>query len=220
MQSSSSSRPFKPGLIGASPITDAICPRSSVRSERHRAEVEAAGASPAVDAIYAPVPQKRQGEFRKLVLWPCASTRCESDQGPHSSGECRMEIAEWRIRPSPFCTRSFRTLHSSLCTQDGGHGVTAALRLVRALVSVQIRLATPNFDGAKFAGCRFHHLDEASSRAGLSASVLRIGWFEIRWRCDMRRPQMNVPLAQQLRRRPAKPQRLVQPQPGIPLLRA
>src|SRR5262245_6903087 len=57
MQSSSRSRPFKSGLIGASPITDAniwpnaICPRSSVRSERHRAKVEVAGAIPAVDAI-------------------------------------------------------------------------------------------------------------------------------------------------------------------------
>ena len=30
---------------------NAICPRSSVRSERHRAKVEVAGASPAVDAI-------------------------------------------------------------------------------------------------------------------------------------------------------------------------
>src|SRR5215510_1400907 len=50
MQSSSRSRPFKSGLIGASPITDAICPRSSVRSERHRAKVEVAGAIPAVDA--------------------------------------------------------------------------------------------------------------------------------------------------------------------------
>ena len=51
MQSSSRTRPFKPGLIGASPITDAICPRSSVRSERHRAKVEVAGAIPAADAI-------------------------------------------------------------------------------------------------------------------------------------------------------------------------
>ena len=52
MQSSSRSRSFKSGLIGARPITDAIfCPRSSVRSERHRARVEVAGAIPAVDAI-------------------------------------------------------------------------------------------------------------------------------------------------------------------------
>src|SRR5713101_2548140 len=52
MQSSSRSRPFKSGLIGASPITDAIfCPRSSVRLERHRAKVEVASAIPAVDAI-------------------------------------------------------------------------------------------------------------------------------------------------------------------------
>src|SRR5712692_9598848 len=43
-------------IVGASPATDArwldaICPRSSVRSERHRAKVEVAGAIPAVDAI-------------------------------------------------------------------------------------------------------------------------------------------------------------------------
>ena len=52
MQSSSSSRPFKPALIGASPITDAICPRSSVRIERQRAKLEVAGAIPAVDANF------------------------------------------------------------------------------------------------------------------------------------------------------------------------
>ena len=33
--------------------------------------------------ILAPVPRQLQGEFRKLVWWPCASTRCESDQGLH-----------------------------------------------------------------------------------------------------------------------------------------
>src|SRR3954463_15601188 len=54
MQSSSSALPFKQTLAGASPATDAnqsnvICPRSSVRSERHRAKVEVAGATPAVD---------------------------------------------------------------------------------------------------------------------------------------------------------------------------
>src|SRR5438132_14194994 len=31
----------------------------------------------------APVSQQQQGEFRKLVRWPCANTRCESDQGLH-----------------------------------------------------------------------------------------------------------------------------------------
>src|SRR3989442_15828656 len=56
MQSSSRSRPFNSGLIGASPATDArwpnaSCPRSSVRPERHRAKVEVAGAIPAVDTI-------------------------------------------------------------------------------------------------------------------------------------------------------------------------
>ena len=80
MQSSSSDRPFKPDLIGASPITDAnfrsFRPRSSVRSERHFAKVKAAGAIPAVDTIFkAPVPQKRQGEFRKLVIVGASPTR-------------------------------------------------------------------------------------------------------------------------------------------------
>ena len=57
MQSSSSGRPFKPGLVGASPTTDANlwfnanCPRSSDRSERRSAKAEAAGAIPAVDTI-------------------------------------------------------------------------------------------------------------------------------------------------------------------------
>ena len=50
--------------------------RSSDRSERHRAKVEAAGAIPAVDTIFkAPVPQKRQGEFRKLVIVGASPTR-------------------------------------------------------------------------------------------------------------------------------------------------
>src|SRR6185503_18669550 len=90
MQRSSRSRPFKSGhcfsrsgrflwasdsqglgsQIGASPITDAIwlnasCPRSSVRSERHRAKVEVAGASPAVDAILPLCLSKPQDEFCK-----------------------------------------------------------------------------------------------------------------------------------------------------------
>ena len=57
MQSSSSGRPFKPGLVGASPTTDANlwlnanCPRSSDRLERRSAKAEVAGAIPAVDAI-------------------------------------------------------------------------------------------------------------------------------------------------------------------------
>ena len=69
MQSSSSDWPFKPDLIGASPITDANCPRSSDRSERRLAKPNVLGAIPAVDAsVKAPVPQQQQGEFRKLVI--------------------------------------------------------------------------------------------------------------------------------------------------------
>ena len=89
MQSSSRSRPFKSGLIGASPITDAICPRSSVRSERHRAKVEVAGAIPAVDAILeAPVPQQQQDEFRKLVFVGASPTR-----GSISNQDCGVTAA-------------------------------------------------------------------------------------------------------------------------------
>jgi len=38
--------------------------------------------------------QQQQGGFCKPVWWPCASTRCESDQGPHLSAEWRVRIAE------------------------------------------------------------------------------------------------------------------------------
>ena len=57
MQSSSSGRVFNPGLVGASPTTDANLwlnadrPRSSDRLERRSAKAEVAGAIPAVDAI-------------------------------------------------------------------------------------------------------------------------------------------------------------------------
>gem|GEM_PF-5298619 len=55
MQSSSSNQLFKLVLIGASPITDSSSGSNQVvhvaqlDSERHRAKVEVAGASPAVD---------------------------------------------------------------------------------------------------------------------------------------------------------------------------
>lgn len=51
------------------------CPRSSVRSERDRAKVEVAGAIPAVDAIFALVPQQLQGGFRKPVFVGASPTR-------------------------------------------------------------------------------------------------------------------------------------------------
>jgi hypothetical protein len=44
-------------------------------SERHHAKVEVAGAIPAVDANFAPVPQQLQGEFRKLVFVGASPTR-------------------------------------------------------------------------------------------------------------------------------------------------
>ena len=72
MQSSSSDRPFKPNLVGASPTKDATFARPSpvVREaqldERHSAKVEVAGANPAVDANFAFVPQQLQEESCKF----------------------------------------------------------------------------------------------------------------------------------------------------------
>src|SRR6266571_1192745 len=84
MQSRSLSRSFKPGLIGASPITDAkwpnaSCPRSSDRSERHPAKVQAAGATPAADAIFAPVVLYRKvmhfgQSFYAAILVSCSTS--------------------------------------------------------------------------------------------------------------------------------------------------
>jgi hypothetical protein len=96
MQSSSSSRPFKPGLIGASPITDAISPRSSMRSERHRAKVEVAGAIPAVDANLAPCLSSYRASF--VNSWPCASTRCESDPGLQFHGDHDVTAASRPVK--------------------------------------------------------------------------------------------------------------------------
>ena len=52
-----------------------FCPRSSVRSERHRAKVEVAGAIPAVDAILPLCLSKPQDEFCKLVIVGASPTR-------------------------------------------------------------------------------------------------------------------------------------------------
>ena len=120
MQSSPSALPFKQTLAGASPATDAkwpnaSCPRSSVRSERHRAKVEAAGATPAVDAI-SPL---------------CLSSHRSGFVNRHTSVRVRPEAPAFacRLRPGgPFPV---------------GHDVTAASRPVKAAVPVQIRLANP-----------------------------------------------------------------------------
>src|SRR5919197_6728883 len=73
MQSRSISRPFKPGLIGASPITDAnVGPTQVVRLaqldqsatvRRWRSQVRFLPWTP-----FASVPQQPQGEFCKLVF--------------------------------------------------------------------------------------------------------------------------------------------------------
>ena len=98
MQSSSRSRIFNPTLAGASPATDAkwlnaSCPRSSVRPERHRAKVEAAGATPAVDANLPLCLQQQQGEFRKLVF-----VGAESDQGLQFNGDHDVTAASRPVK--------------------------------------------------------------------------------------------------------------------------
>ena len=129
MQSSSRSRSFKPGLIGASPITDATLSRcnqfctpvceagsSSCKStwERHFAEVD------------------RQ---RLLLVW--------SD--PSNINSQPQPIP-------PLCLRSYRASfvnsYSSVQVRPeapfyGDHDVTAASRPVTAFVLVRIRLVTP-----------------------------------------------------------------------------
>ena len=65
------------------------CPRSSDRPERRGANLEAAGAIPAVDTISkAPVPQQQQGEFRKLVIVGASPTR-----GSISNQDCGVTAA-------------------------------------------------------------------------------------------------------------------------------
>ncbi len=64
-------------------------PRSSDRSERRLAKPKVAGAIPAADTILkAPVPQKRQGEFRKLVIVGASPTR-----GSISNQDCGVTAA-------------------------------------------------------------------------------------------------------------------------------
>src|SRR6266567_8466817 len=131
MQSSSSSRPFKPGLIGASPITDANCSQGVISSARRSAKAEVRGANPRESANSKPLClQQLQGEFRKLVLWPRANARCKTDQG---------------LQPLP----AGYGLAGQL---NGDHDVTAASRPVKAFVPVRIRLVTPispDFDGSQ-----------------------------------------------------------------------
>ena len=63
MQSSPSTRPFKPVLAGASPATDAICSQGVISSARRFAKPEVRGASQRESASFqAPVPQQLQGE--------------------------------------------------------------------------------------------------------------------------------------------------------------
>ena len=76
MQSSSSGRSFKPGLIGASPITDANCSQGVISSARRSAKAEVRGASPRESAsLKALVPQQLQGGFRKPVFVGASPTR-------------------------------------------------------------------------------------------------------------------------------------------------
>jgi hypothetical protein len=69
MQSSSSDRPFKPNLDGASPSTDANfkCSQGVISSARRSAKAEVHGANPC-GSTNAFVPQQLQEEFCKLPV--------------------------------------------------------------------------------------------------------------------------------------------------------
>ena len=83
MQSSSSQRPFKPFLAGASPATDAMLSRCN-QTARRPAKAEVRGANPRESASFnAPVPQELQGEFRKLVFVGASPTRGSNSNGDH-----------------------------------------------------------------------------------------------------------------------------------------
>src|SRR6266478_2109714 len=117
-----------------------FCPRSSVRSERHRAKVEVAGATPAVDAILASVPQQPQDEFCKLVFVGASPTRGSIQVNgvleQWSSGEAVAKPVLSITPTLPYSITPFRS---------GDHDVTAASRPVKAFVPVRIRLVTPTF---------------------------------------------------------------------------
>ena len=85
-------------------------------SERHRAKVEVAGATPAADASF-PL---------------CLSSLRESFVCSYSSARVRPGAADFCILHSAFCI-----------SRNGDHDVIAASRPVKAFVPVRIRLVTP-----------------------------------------------------------------------------
>src|SRR3954447_25016119 len=122
MQSSSRALPFKQTLAGASPATDTILVRNSECRVRNwgttfsipcstlrtphsegsqgvrvlHLSVRRRGFVVQVHVrapISASVPQQPQGEFRKLVWWLCARTRCESDQRLQQGRDVTVSIS-------------------------------------------------------------------------------------------------------------------------------
>ena len=83
MQSSSRNQPFKLVLAGASPATDASCPRSSVRFRATPCEGGGRRCNSCRGRHFAPVPQQLQGEFRKLVFVGASPTGGSSFNGDH-----------------------------------------------------------------------------------------------------------------------------------------
>src|SRR5712692_1735602 len=91
-------------IVGASPATDArrpnaSCPRSSVRSERHRAKVEVAGAIPAVDAI---LPLCLRRDRASLVNLFCGRARA-LDASPTSGSRLKVEGRRQKPTPGAAC---------------------------------------------------------------------------------------------------------------------
>src|SRR5438046_380399 len=105
-----------------------FCPRSSVRSEHHRAKVEVASAIPAADAI---LPLCLSSHRTSPAGASAAPTGWLSFVNSYSSVRIRPEapaFACWLRLGRPFY---------------GDHDVTAASRPVKAFVPVRIRLVTP-----------------------------------------------------------------------------
>ena len=73
--------------------------------------------------VSASVPQQPQGEFRKLVWWPSAKTRCESDQGLQPS------LSELRLG-GPFYQGRDVTVSISACDADCAGANPVALTIL------------------------------------------------------------------------------------------
>ena len=151
MQSRSSSRSFKPGLIGASPITDAIllsrCNESlhaGLRSRRF------------VVQIHVRAPSEVRVQIAQCKMSRCHASLCILKSALEEP-PCLSSTRVPRLRDKPVFVGASPTRGSSLrlpatarqASLNGDHDVTVASRPVKAFVPVRIRLVTPISMGRK-----------------------------------------------------------------------